>query len=599
MIDSLKKVYYLLPPHDNYKLAILLLMMLVSSFNTLAGIGMVPVFVTLIIDSEWVLSQPVIGPFLDSFGIQTPQRLVVFGAALLILLFSFKNLYIVFYEYLRMKYMLNRHLILQNRLFNAYMRSGYTFFLSRNSSELLRNVSAEVGRVIDGTLKPFLIILLNAITTLVIVVGLMYVEPLITITGMILFGSVSYLYLKVTKNKIRQYGRESLSYRQFMTKAILQGLGGFKDAKVLNREKHFLDSYHQNAFKHKKYDLWKGVLNVLPVHMIELMALTGILFIATIMVLQYRDMNSIITVLALFGAAITKLKPSVNNIILNVNSLRYNIYSVEAIYDDLVMLESKKVPLRQLYTDIAPLTIKQKIEIKNVEYTYPDANEPAIRNINITIPKNCAVAFVGASGVGKTTLVDLILGLLEPQKGTVEADGVNIFDHVRSWQKNIGYIPQFIFLTDDTIRNNICFGIPEKDIDENKVWDAVKTAQLAHFVNKLDDGLDTIVGERGVRLSGGQRQRIGIARAVYNNPQILIMDEATSALDNITERHVVNSIEKLRGDKTIIMIAHRLTTVQRCDTIYMMKDAEIIAEGSYEQLLLNSPDFREMSLVDS
>jgi len=597
MIDSLKKVYQLLPAGDNYKLAALFVMMLIASVITVAGIGMVPVFVTLVIDSDWVMSQPVIGPALESYGIVTPQRLVVLGAALLILIFFLKALYMGFYEYMRLNFMLNRHLYLQNRLFNAYMRSKYTFFIRRNSSELLRNVSSEVNRVIEGALQPVLIILLNLIMTVVIITGLMFVEPLITIVGIVLFGTTSYLYLKITKSKIRQYGRESLVYRQLMTMAILQGLGGFKDAKVLNREKHFLDAYNENAKKHKVYDVWKGVLNSLPLHMIELMALTGILFIAILMVLQFRDMNSIITILALYGAAITKLKPSINYIIQNINSLRYNVFSVQAIYDDLMMLEGNKVHVRPIDTHTPPLEIKQSIAIKDLMYTYHGGNEPAILNINITIPKNSAVAFVGASGVGKTTLVDVILGLLEPQKGAVEVDGNNIFDDIRAWQRNIGYIPQFIYLTDDSIRNNICFGIPGDEIDEEKLWAAVETAQLAEFVRKLDEGIDTIVGERGVRLSGGQRQRIGIARALYNNPQVLIMDEATSALDNITERHVVTSIEKLRGDKTLIMIAHRLTTVQRCDIIYMMKDAEIIASGTYEELLLSSPDFREMSLV--
>ena len=598
MIDSLKKVYQLLPPGDNYKLAVLFIMMLIASVIEVVGIGMVPVFVSLVIDSDWVLAQPVIGPFLESQGVTTPQRLVVWGATALIIIYFLKNLYMIFYEYLRINFMLNRHVYLQNRLFNAYMRSKYTFFIRRNSSELLRNVSSEVGRVIDGTVKPILVISLNLLMTVVIITGLLFVEPLITISGILVFGSAAYIYLKATKRKIRQYGSESLTYRQLMTMAILQGLGGFKDAKVLNREKHFLNEYHQNARKHKSYDLWRAILNALPVHMIELLALTGILFVAIIMVLQFREMNSIITVLALYGAAITKLKPSVNHIIQNVNSLRYNVFSVEAIYDDLIMLESKEVHLRKIDTDRQPLILKDSIEITNLEYYYPGNSEPAIRNIHITIPKNSAVAFVGSSGVGKTTLVDVILGLLEPQKGSVMVDGENIFKDIRAWQRNIGYIPQFIYLTDDTIRNNICFGIPPEEIDEEQLWSALETAQLAEFVQKLEEGLNTFVGERGVRLSGGQRQRIGIARALYHNPQVLVMDEATSALDNITEKYVVKSIEKLRGDKTLIMIAHRLTTVQHCDTIYMMKDAEIIAGGTYEELLLNSPEFREMSLTE-
>lgn len=598
MLNSLKKVYKLLPPGDFYKLSVLFFMMIIASLLAVIGIGTVPVFVAIVIDAERVLAMPGIGPLLDDWGIRTPQRLVVLGAGLLILVYLFKNLYMIFFEYVKGKYMLNRKVILQNKLFNAYMKSPYTYFIKRNSSELLRNVGSEVDRVINGTLKPFMLIALHLIMTVVIVIGLIIVEPFITGVGILLFGGLAWGFLKLTKSKVKLFGRESLVHRQAMNKAILQGLGGFKDAKVLNREPHFLKEYNYHATRHKFYDLWKGVINSMPMQLIELIALTGILFIAIVMVLQFRELNSIITVLALFGAAIVKLKPSIFQLISNANVLRYNAYSVEAIFDDLEYLESRQIHKISLDSGEEPINLKKSIELKNLEYSYPDAPSPAVKNISLTIPKNRAVAFVGPSGAGKTTLVDVILGLLEPQKGTLSVDGKNVFDDVRAWQKNIGYIPQFIYLLDESIRSNICFGIADDDIDENLLQSVIKTAQLSELIDSLEDGIHTIVGERGVRLSGGQRQRIGIARALYNNPQVLVMDEATSALDNITERYLVKAIEELRGDKTIIMIAHRLTTVQNCDTIYMMKDAEIIAHGTYEELLANSREFREMSLVD-
>ncbi len=598
MLKSLKKVYKLLPDGDFYKLAILFIMMVIASFLAVLGIGTVPVFVSVVIDSERVLAMPGVGPFLDGWGIRTPQRLVLAGAALLIFVYLLKNVYMIFFEYVRGKYMLNRKVILQNKLFNAYMRSPYTYFIMRNSSELLRNVGSEVERVITGTLKPFMLISLHSIITVVIVIGLIIVEPFITAVGIALFGGMAWAFLKLTKNKVKLFGRESLVHRQGMNNAILQGLGGFKDAKVLHREPHFLKEYNFHASKHKFYDLWKGIINSMPVQLIELMALTGILFIAIVMVLQFRELNSIITVLALFGAAIVKLKPSIYQVINNANILRYNAYSVEAIFDDLEYLESKQAHKLPLETSSEPMELQQSIELNGLEYSYPGTSTPAVKNISITIPKNRAIAFVGPSGAGKTTLVDVILGLLEPQKGTLSVDGKNVFDDVRAWQKNIGYIPQFIYLLDESIRSNICFGIADEDIDDNLLQSVIETAQLSELVDSLEDGVNTIVGERGVRLSGGQRQRIGIARALYNNPQVLVMDEATSALDNITERYLVKAIEELRGDKTIIMIAHRLTTVQNCDTIYMMKDAEIIAQGTYEELLTNSAEFRAMSLVD-
>ena len=598
MLNSLKKVYKLLPDGDFHKLIILFFMMIIASLLAVLGIGTVPVFVSVVIDSERVLSMPGVGPFLDSWGIHTPQRLVVAGAALLILVYLMKNVYMIFFEYVRGKYMLNRKVMLQNNLFNAYMRSPYTYFIKRNSSELLRNVGSEVDRVVNGTLKPFMLISLHSIMTAVIIIGLIIVEPFITAVGIALFGGMAWIFLKLTKSKVKFFGKESLVHRKGMNKAILQGLGGFKDAKVLQREPHFLKEYNFHATKHKFYDLWKGIITSMPLQLIELMALTGILFIAIVMVLQFRELNSIITVLALFGAAIVKLKPSIYQIINNANVLRYNAYSVEAIFDDLEYLDSKQMQKFSLESASEPMKLDNSIDLKNLEYSYPGTSIPAVKDISITIPKNKAVAFVGPSGAGKTTLVDVILGLLEPQKGTLSVDGKHVFDDVRAWQKNIGYIPQFIYLLDESIRSNICFGIADEDIDDTLLQSVIETAQLSELVDSLEDGVDTIVGERGVRLSGGQRQRIGIARALYNNPQVLVMDEATSALDNITERYLVKAIEELRGDKTIIMIAHRLTTVQNCDTIYMMKDAGIIAHGTYKELLANSAEFREMSLVD-
>ncbi|MCG2590967.1 ABC transporter ATP-binding protein [Rhodohalobacter sulfatireducens] len=597
MKQAVRQIYHLLPEGDLFKIGILFVMMIIASVITLIGVGTVPVFVSAVIDADRILNYPVVGEFLTSINVTTPQELAVFGAFALITIYLFKNLFMLFYSYMNGKFMLNRVLFLQNRIFRAYMNSPYTFYISRNSSELLRNINSEVTKIVNGTLQPALLISLNVITTVVVVTGLVVVEPLITGLGIIFFGGFAFLFLRLTKNAISRYGSESLAHRKSMTKAILEGLQGFKDAKVLKREGYFLSEYNHHAHKHKVYDIKNMILNTLPRQIIEMLALSGILFIAVVMVLQGREVSTIVPMIALFGAAVMKLKPSINSIIGDVNRLRYNIYSVEAVYEDLTYLEER------YEQETSPrlgekLSLNHEIRLKNLDYAYPDQSQPAIKNIDITIPKNKAVAFVGPSGVGKTTLVDVILGLLVPQRGTITVDGQNVFSNLDAWQRNIGYIPQFINLLDDSIRRNICFGIPEDEVDEEMLQTAIEIAQLKDFLSTLDDGVETVVGERGVRLSGGQRQRIGIARALYNNPQVLVMDEATSALDNITERVLIKAIERLRGDRTIIMIAHRLTTVKNCDTIYMMKDGEVIADGEYDELLVNSKEFREMSLVD-
>jgi len=609
MKETIRKLLSLLPKGDLFKLSVLFVMMIAASLLALLGVGTVPVFVLAVVDSERVFQMPVLGDMLQAINVTTTNRLVGFGALFLMGIYAIKNAYMFFYDYINTRFMLRRVMMLQNRLFKAYMNSPYLMFLTRNSSELIRNISSESTRAINQTLKPMMSILLHSIMVVVIASALIYAEPLISGLGILLFGGFSVIFLKLTQKKMTWFGTQALRHRRSMMQAIIQGLGGFKDAKVLNRESFFLGVFGNHANQILRYELWNSILRSLPVRIIEMLALGGVLFIAVSMILQGRDPETIVPTIALFGAAVMKLKPSIFQLIDQVNSIRFNKHSIEQVWLDLNRLENlyvqkkdeeKKFQLEKVSgsaSDQEKLLLENEISLKNVSFVYPDSSLPAVKDVSLTIPKNSAVAFVGESGAGKTTIVDVILGLLKPQSGTIEVDGQNVYKCTESWQKNIGYIPQEIFLLDDTIRRNICFGIPDDQIDEGSLQTAIKTAQLTELIKNLEKGDRTRVGERGVRLSGGQRQRIGIARALYHNPQVLVMDEATSALDNITEKYVIDAIERLKGEKTIIMIAHRLTTVENCDTIHLMKNARVIASGTYNELLLSSPEFREMSMV--
>lgn len=609
MKETTKKLLSLLPKGDLFKLFALFGMMIIASLLALLGVGTVPVFVLAVIDSDRVFGFPVIGEMLQAMNITTTGRLVVVGAIVLLLIYALKNLYMFFYDYVKTRFMLRRVMMLQNRLFKAYMNSPYLLFLTRNSSELIRNISSESTRAINQTLKPMLAILLHSIMIIVIASALIYAEPLISGLGILLFGGFSMVFLKLTQSKMTWFGMQALRHRRSMMQAIIQGLGGFKDAKVLNRESFFLSVFGKHANKILKYELWNNILRALPIRIIEMLALGGVLFIAVSMILQGRDPETIVPTIALFGAAVMKLKPSIFTMIDQVNSIRFNKHSIEQIWLDLHRLENvytKKQDIEKEYQtkklaegseEQSILYLESMIQLKNVTFIYPDSTLPAVKNINLNIKKNSAVAFIGESGAGKTTIADVILGLLEPQEGTIEIDGQNVYSCTELWQKNIGYIPQEIYLLDDTIRRNICFGVPDNEIDEESLQTAIETAQLSSLISQLEKGDRTRVGERGIRLSGGQRQRIGIARALYHNPQVLVMDEATSALDNITEKYVIDAIERLKGEKTIIMIAHRLSTVENCDTIYLMKDAHIIASGTYSELQNTSEEFRKMSLM--
>ena len=598
MIDSLKKIYKLFPRKIQLKFGVLLFMMFFASIFELVGIGMIPAFVVAIAQPERIFAIPYIGPMLMDLGITTSTSLAYAGAVVLISVYVIKNLYLTTYQYLKEKFVQRQKIFLSNRIFKAYMTAPYTFYISKNSAELLRNVNGEVGKIIAGTILPFLDVTLHMIMFTLIIASLFIMEPLITIIVIVMMGGGGYLFLRFTQKKTFDSGRTSREARGDMNRMVLQGLGGFKDARVLNREKLFLKQYDKFAKMNMDAAIYQAVVKSLPKPIIETLMVLGILTITLTMVSEGRTFEEIIPVLTLFGVAAVKLMPVFNGMINDITTIRYSAPSVYAIYDDLDLLENKFMKFRkQILSKAKRVDLKRDIELDNISYKYPGSDEFAVKDISITIPKGAAVAFVGASGAGKTTLVDIILGLLTPHTGTIRADGKDIYDNIRGWMKNIGYIQQSNYLFDERIFRNIAFGIPDNEVDEEKLDSALRAAQLKDLVNRLPHGLRTRVGERGVRLSGGQRQRITIARALYNNPQILVMDEATSALDNITERYVIEAIERLRGDRTIIMIAHRLTTVQNCDIIYMMDEGKIITQGTYEELIENSEEFRKMSLV--
>ncbi len=599
MIDSLKKVFELLPKSDKHKFIILFFAMVLASFIELLGVGIIPAFIITIADSDLVFNMPFIGDLLIVAGIDTSEALVTISAILLIFIYLLKNIYLVGYNYIKMKFIKSREVKLQNRLFKAYLTAPYTYYIRQNSSFLLRNVTSEVNKIINGTLLPLIDIILKVMMSVFIIGSLLYLEPLITMITIIVMVGGGYLFLKQTREKITKAGYTDRRARARKNKVVLQGLGAFKDTRVLRREKSFLDQYDKHANESINANIFSSFVKSLPNPIIEMLLIIGILSITLIMVWEGRPFSVIIPLLTLFGVAGIKLMPVFSTIIKESTQLRYNAASVNVVYEDLKILENKFEDFRnELLDDVKRLELKHQISLDNITFNYPNSDQEAVRNVSIDIPKGHAVAFVGPSGAGKTTIVDIILGLLEPTSGTIKVDNIDIQSNIKGWMLNLGYIPQSIYLMDTSMKRNVAFGIPEEQIDYYKLNEALEAAQLLDLVEKLPKRLDTRIGERGIRLSGGQQQRVGIARALYNNPQVLIMDEATSALDNITEKVVINAIERLRGDRTVIMIAHRLTTVQNCDMIYLMDEGEIIDSGTYEELLLKSPKFREMSLVD-
>lgn len=593
MLNLLKKLKEILHPKDKAKLLILLLFMVFAGLLEALSIGIVAGFVAIVADSDILFNMERIGPLLEFLGIENSRDILIYGTVLLIFIFITKNSYLIFYKYIKSRFVFNRYKSISVRLFNIYMNVPYSFHLRRNSADLIRNVTSETRMLANNVLLPILQIMAEGIIALSIVILLFAFEPAVTIMTLVILGGVSVLFLKATKNSIRKHGKKALEERTGVIKTVNEGIGGFKDATIMNRQFWFIEKFKKSISALSRAHIFtkSAKESVRPV--VETIAVTGMLLIAVVLLWRGYSIASLASILALFALSIQRLLPAIHNIVEQYTSLRYNLYSVDPIYKDLVNL--KKYDKKEKDKEEERISLKEKIELKNVRYTYPGSREVVLRDVSLAIPKGLAVGFVGATGSGKTTLVDLILGLLEPVKGNVYIDGKEIKENLRAWQRNIGYIPQFIYLSDDTICNNIAFGLNKEDIDKKRVEKAVKAAQLDDFIKRLPEGIDTIIGERGIRLSGGQKQRIGIARALYNDPEVLVMDEATSSLDNVTEKFVIEAIEKLKQDRTVIIIAHRLTTVKNCDKLYILKEGKIVSEGNYEELLRNNEDFKLMA----
>ncbi len=598
MREKINKILYILPKKDPIKIAILFGLMMVAALLEVIGIGMIPAFVSIVASPERVLEYEPIQPLLSTMNISTSRDLLIWGSVTLVSVFILKSIYIIAFNYIEARFIYNRRYIISHRMMSAYMRAPYTFHLERNTAELLRNITQEVNLLIGKVITKILSLAKEGVMALAILLFLFIAEPFITLMVILFagFGAGSFLY--ITKRKVKAYGLQEQGHRREMIKAVNQGLGGIKDARVLNREAEFIDKFRYEAEESSRLLTYITYIKKIPLPMVETIAVVGMMFISALLVWQGRPMTVIIPILTLFGMAIVRLMPAIRTLTADYTYLIYNIVSIDPIYDDLKTLEESNKEFVADRKNSKVLKLEHSLDLKDVSYSYPNSAELALKNISLKVPRGSAIGLIGESGAGKTTIVDVLLGLLEPTSGVIEVDGKDIHENLSAWQKNIGYIPQSIYLADESLRGNIAFGLPENEIDDEKVMRALNLAQLMKLINQLPEGLDTVLGEHGTRLSGGQRQRVGIARALYHNPDVLVMDEATSALDNLTEKEITKSIESLKGDRTIIMIAHRLSTVKNCDILYLMKDGEFIEAGTYDELALNNKEFKRMALID-
>ncbi|MEM6287898.1 MAG: ABC transporter ATP-binding protein [Bacteroidota bacterium] len=595
-----QKLSYLFSRHEKRNALVLFGMMIVGALLEVVGVGAIPAFIGVLAIPEQLLENERVRMVYDALGLESPEQMAFWAAGALIAVFVFKNAYLAFMAYVQARYTSNRQVAISNRLFRAYLHSPYTFHLQRNTAELLRNTNSEAGSITRAVLMPILNLMMETIVLVFIFALLFVVEPVVTIAAFGVLGSIVYAFWKGTRRKIDDYARIEQDRRRVSVQSVNQGLGGFKDARILGREGFFLDTYAESNWMKAEAARFKAVVGALPRLFLEITAIVGILGVTLFLMAQGRPMETVVPTLALLGVAIVRLMPSFQKVAANISARKWGERSLNVVYDDLRELEDLDRARRARLgaEDASPLLFEREIRLEGLSYSYPGQAGQALDDVSLTIPKGASVGFIGPSGAGKTTVVDVILGLLTPDAGQVLVDDTDVQTRLATWQRKIGYIPQSIYLTDNTVRRNVAFGREDDEISDDDVWRALDAAQLRETVEALPDGLDTVIGERGARLSGGQRQRVGIARALYHRPEVLIMDEATSALDNETERQFVDALERLQGDHTMLVIAHRLSTVRGCDTLFMLDQGRLVAEGSYDELLATSDAFRQMAGVD-
>ena len=567
-----KNINYIFSRKDKWHFVLLMFAAVIGSFVELLGVSLFSPFVEILMDTSVIQSQPYLAYFYSLFKLESEMEFIIMLAFFIMIVYIVKNVYLAIEKNAIYDFSFNLQKKISVRLLNSYMKKPYTFHLNKNIAVLQRSLQDDTDLFAKGVIHILELFVEITICT-VLGVYLFIVSKSITVIVVGLLIVCVGLFTMISKKFSKSIGKESQEYKGKLYQWMNQALGGVKEIKILNREKYFVEQYEGCFDKYIRGMRLNRLIGIMPKYVVETVCMVGLL-LAIIFKILYgqKEITEYISQLAVLAVASMKLMPAVGKINEHVSCILYAAPSFELLYYDLKSIEDD---IEEVDEKQENWKLEDRICIKSVKYHYPDSEENVINGADFEIKKGQAVAFVGTSGAGKTTMVDIILGLLQPQYGKIKADGLDINKNKRTWQKEIGYIPQVIYLSDDSIRNNIAFGIPEDEIKEEAVIEALRKAQLLEFVENLPEGLDTFVGDRGVRLSGGQRQRIGIARALYHDPEVLVLDEATSALDSETEAAVMQSIDELKGKKTMIIIAHRLSTIENCDVIYEVGNGNV------------------------
>ena len=559
-----------------------------------AGIASIGPFLALVSDPSVIEANSLLRWTFHTFGFESVTGFLVFVGIAVLAVFTFSNLFAMFTTWLLLRFSWNFSYTLSRTLLRHYLQMPYSFFLRRNTSELSKNVLAEAREVVSGIMVPGMQAVSRTMAAIAIVILLVVIDPFLALATTTVLGGTYLIIYGLVRKRLARTGEGRFSANKAQYQAAGEALGGIKEVKLLGSEPVLLSRYAGAAKSYAGFRAANDIISRLPHYVVEILAFGGLLLIVLYLLIARGDLSQVVPIVGLYAFASYRLLPAIKEIFTGVTKVRYSLPSLDHITADLAKTAMAQSVQRRL---LQPLPLRREITLRGITFRYPGSEEPVLKEIDLRVQASTSVALVGATGSGKTTTADIILGLLEPTTGKLLVDDQPVTpDNVRNWQKNLGYVPQHIYLSDDTIAHNIAFGVPYEDVDMAAVERAAKVANIHDFtVSELPNGYDTVVGERGVRLSGGQRQRVGIARALYHDPSVLVLDEATSALDNVTEENVFAEVQRAATTKTVVMIAHRLSTVRDCDVIYVLDKGRVVAQGTFDHLMKSSNEFRAMA----
>ncbi|MEL6813966.1 MAG: ABC transporter ATP-binding protein [Cyanobacteria bacterium J06598_3] len=597
MVQYLSKILYILSG-SRLQLGLLMASFVFASILEALGVGLIAPFLSVAADPDVARNSPLQG-LLELLNLTTDSQIVTGLALSLIVVFCIKSAVYFFCKLYILKYSYWQKNKLEVRLMQTYLRIPYIFHLNKNSAVLVKNIAIEAHQFTTNSLIPLLEIIANVIVMAVLLLLLAYSDISLLVVALIIILPTILVFARLSR-RVKRWGEVMSTSNHNMIAAVNHGIGGLKETKVIGCEDYFEQELNMYSQEYAQAAVRSDAFRILPRVSIEaILVIFLLVFIVFSQLVSGRSLSELTAVMGLFAVASIRLVPAVSQILSALGQIRFSLFALDMLCMDLKETEAFEndgtapsrlraqaaQAIRSAHGPSEPMPFDYEVALEGITYRYPSAEAPAIQDFSLTLRKGESIALVGKSGSGKTTLVDILLGLLEPEAGDIKVDGRSAYDDIRGWQDLLGYIPQSIFLTDSTIEQNIAYGVPVEDIDAERLHSAIAAAQLEELIAQMPDGVKTEVGERGVRVSGGQRQRIGIARALYHGREILVLDEATSALDTETEQLVSEAINSLAGSKTLIIIAHRYSTIEKCDRIYELSSGQLKQSGTYSEVI--------------